>query len=1467
MAAGSPPPGVTVYESLLYGCADPRNPPAEPYYEATVWQPYKVLMHRFFICSSGATVRIELVADVCGFYYCVVDAYLKCTQDGGCGGFIPIIPAEETECFSYLSGTGICTCGRLRRRFVGDVYLPPGAYVLYAQAVSNGQCAGCSVHYGGTFASIKLRVAAPPPAQDRCLGKEDPCECNCPQGYSEDPVNTRTGNFTHSEVDVSIATRGLPLRFERSYNSLDTAVGPLGKGWTHNYAMRLITGTDRITYVAPRGSRLPFFSKGDGTFDPGPGVRSTLVRNPDGTYRLTRADQVVYHFDAAGRPTALDDGKGNLTTLSYTGADLTRITAPDGRALTLTYEAGRIVSVTDPLSRTTHYTYTGDALTGVTDPLGQTWSYSYDAQGLPTHLTDPAGHSIVNVYDSEGRVIEQRDKLGQPSYFAYAPDHTVITDAAGASTAYSYSQDGLLVATTDPLRNTTHYEYDGDYNLTAVTDPLGRTMRYTWNACGCAISEVEDPLGHVTRRTYDDRNNLLSETDALGRTTRFAYDAHDNLIAITNTLGLPTTFAYDAYGQLVASTDARGNRTEYGYDSYGNLAVVTDSLGFHTEMAYDLAGQLLRISDARGNSTAFDYDAGGRLITATNALGQTTAWNYDALGRPTLHVDANGHATRFEYDPDLNRPEEIRSSLGVLASYVYDEVGNLTRVTDAGGHTTQYTYDPLNRLKTVLDPLQGLTVYDYDPVGKLVSATDARQRARRYSYDALNRLVTVTDPLQNVTAFGYDAVGNTTVITDADHLVTHLAYDALDRLVEVRYADSVVGYVYDAVGNRVAMTDTTGVTTYEYDVLYRPLTITVPYAGPVGYRYDAAGNRMQTRYATGETVTYDYDDANRLQRVSSWATGVTTYTYDAAGRVTGIYLPNGVASSYQYDAVGRLVSIEHRRGDQWHTRFDYQLDLEGNRTAVTETTTALGTYGLPALGRGETTGGAEGAGSGFGPVGGTVRYAYDAGDRLVAARYGHGDRYEYAYDSVGNRTVYTVTLQGADEVTYYSYDDADRLAGVDGTPITYDRRGNQLTDGTWTYTYDGAGRLVRAESLSATHVYTYNGDGLLVAQNLNGVETVFIWDQALALPQVLATSDGLRVLYGLGRIGVEQGGTWHYPQTDALGSVRQWTDAEGAVVGLQGYGPYGEPIVPLGPPLAPWGYTGEWHDPAGLVYLRARWYHPGLGRFTQVDPVVGPLMAPATRRAYTYGLSNPLSYKDPSGRSVPWVVIGVAAVAGLIDYGIQVSRNRQAGLDWGAALTANINVREILSVAGAAGLATMAVPELVSAAGMGLSAAGFGLYGLSQSLGAASGAIPQYVSSSAAWASATLWSAGTAALGAAQTVAGAIYGLKTCPAPAQPARAVRGTQGFKVEGQLKEIWGNRRYFEAWLKNTQSVSRIGRPLSHVEARQVLENARNLGIGVDVNQAGLQGLETRGTWAGIPHFKVGRVHIPVEPGFVP
>src|SRR5690606_10954101 len=59
---------------------------------------------------------------------------------------------------------------------------------------------------------------------------------------------------------------------------------------------------------------------------------------------------------------------------------------------------------------------------------------------------------------------------------------------------------------------------------------------------------------------------------------------------------------------------------------------------------------------------------------------------------------------------------------------------------------------------------------------------------------------------------------------------------------------------------------------------------------------------------------------------------------------------------------------------------------------------------------------------------------------------------------------------------------------------------------------------------------------------------------------------------------------------------------------------------------------GELQDPtSGLVYLRARHYHPVLGRFLQRDSFDGFGQRPQSLNRYSYTENNPVNLVDPSG--------------------------------------------------------------------------------------------------------------------------------------------------------------------------------------------------------------------------------------------
>jgi RHS repeat-associated protein len=262
----------------------------------------------------------------------------------------------------------------------------------------------------------------------------------------------------------------------------------------------------------------------------------------------------------------------------------------------------------------------------------------------------------------------------------------------------------------------------------------------------------------------------------------------------------------------------------------------------------------------------------------------------------------------------------------------------------------------------------------------------------------------------------------------------------------------------------------------------------------------------------------------------------------------------------------------------------------------------------------------------------TITYGYDDLYRLTAADYSDGSYFSYSYDPVGNR----LTEQTQSGSTSYAYDIADRLTSVNGVSYTWDNNGSLLNDGVRSYTYDAAQRLVAASSPYGNTSFSYNGDGVRVGMTVNGVTTAFTPDVNSPLPVVLeghgtATT---RYLYGLDLIAERTNAEWLYYHADGLGSTRSLTDGLGEMAGAYLYAPFGSPLVADGPSVD-FRFTGEQaDDPTGLYYLRARYYDPSIGRFTQPDPFMGMLTMPLAQNPYAYTVNNPVRYTDPMGLNI-----------------------------------------------------------------------------------------------------------------------------------------------------------------------------------------------------------------------------------------
>ncbi|CAG0926683.1 partial putative deoxyribonuclease RhsB, partial [Thermoflexales bacterium] len=934
-------------------------------------------------------------------------------------------------------------------------------------------------------------------------------------------VSTFSGYYSENEQDFSIDTRGLPLKFERSYNSASgTETGPLGYGWSHNYEMKLQHDLgENMSLVTGRGSSMRFISLGGGNFLPAPGVRAELVRGPEGVYTLTQVSQVRYTFNTTGTLLAEIDNNGNRNTAIYSGTQLTGVRAPDGRELHFAYNTDkRLVTVTDPIARAIRFGYDAQGnLSVVTNTLGFTTSFTYDDKHRLTRMTDANGHTVVaNEYDDKGRVTRQLDGLNQATRFGYKFEDctlgrtVVITNTRGFTRTDVYAPRGELDRQIDAYGNVISYTYDLNFNVASITDKNGHMTRHISDVRGNPL-HTTNALSNVITNTYDSHFNLTTQIDALGRMTRKDYDVFGNVLTTTDALSGTTVNVYDQYGQLIKAVDQAGHVTQYGYNVYGQQTVITDALGHPTYKFYDLAGRVISTSNALGQVTAYQYDAGSRIVQITDAAGYTTTRQYDAVNNVLAERDANGHATRYGYDAN-NRAITVTDALSGTTRYAYDPQGNQIRVTNAEGYVTMQEYDALDRSIRTTDALSNTTITAYDPVGNEIAETDARGNTTRTIYDALNRPVTVTNPLSGTTVTRYDAVGNRLEVIEPAGHPTQYTYDALNRTLAITDA---LGYVarteYDLVGNQIAVTDTRGsVTRFAYDALKRNVIMTDVAGSAAHMTYDALGNQIVLTDARGFATRLGYDRLNRVVVVTDVLNNATRYVYDRAGNRTGVVDGRGYTTTFEFDALNRLITLTGPL-----TRTVYTYDRLGNPRSITDKRGATTWLAYDALGRIITTTDALGGQATVqydangnrlslrDAAGRVVRTAYDALNRPIVITNALGYASHTAYDALGNRVAVTDTRGFA---TRYEYDVLNRLItttnALNGQTIQhYDAGGNLLS------LQDAAGRVLRKEydvagrvitvtdPLSGTTIYAYDVSGNRISErNANGQVTLSGFD-------------------------------------------------------------------------------------------------------------------------------------------------------------------------------------------------------------------------------------------------------------------------------------------------------------------------------------------------------------------------------------
>jgi len=1017
------------------------------------------------------------------------------------------------------------------------------------------------------------------------------------------------------------------------------------------------------------------------------------VDNPDGTTKQ-------YHYEDnrfINALTGITDERGNrYATFAYDSQARANLSthANNAERVDIIYNTGGSRTVTDSRGNASTYTTVnqqGMALvTSITGPgcsscsAGNT-SYVYDTAN--NNLLSKTREGLTTTYGNY-------DTNGNPGYIIQA-DSTLKarrTDYTYDSRFYSKVLTKSEPSVAPGNKKLSTYSYDDMGNIISISisgfrpdgTPVSRVINVQYNGPLNQLSQIDGPrsdVNDITSLTYypndatqGDNRARLQSMIAAGITVRdnIQYTVTGKVASELRPNGQTNTYTYypgnDRLNTLTQSDGITSQVTRWSYLPTGEVQDITLADGTadatKVSLSYDNARRLTRITDGLGNYIQYTLDTEGNT---------TSTDTYDNSG-----VLLSTLTKTFDVYNRLNTINQANESV----DYDFNTDGTLDKATDGKARVTQYSYDELKRLKTVTADVGGsdtstqntLTQYGYDISGNLNLVTDPNNGATSYVYDDLGNLLSQTSPDTGTRTYTHDEAGNTLTLTDARGKLFTYSYDALNRMT---YTDAPgiiddIAYTYDNCPNgqgALCYISTSQVTTsFDYDVFGN---ITLHQGG--SYTHDNA-NRLKTiTYRSGAIVTYDYDMAGQVSRVTLNNNGTVVtladnIIYAPFGSMTNLVYGNGLSLSQNFDSAYRLTN----QTVSGVLALDYSTyDANGNLNTRIDNLTVT-----------------------------TDGFTYDALNRLDTANGTFGTR-DYDYDRNGNRNQLIDDIQ----TNTYSYAlQSNRINTINATNVSTDTNGNitsihgmtlghnsqnrivDIDNGRVKYVYNGLGQRVKKisnqlpgtlsgdadgngvidqtdfsivvdhilEKLVAANDPDCNQDTLVNVQDLACINNVI---SGSVLPhgtneinfvynndgQLIGEYDGankpIREIIYLNNtpLVLITNGNVFYIHTDHMSTPLKLTDTNGTVAWSASYDPFGQATVDEdvdGDGVTVtfnFRFPGQYYDgETGLHYNYFRYYDPSTGRYITSDPIglQGGL------NTYGYVGGNPVGFVDPYGLRV-----------------------------------------------------------------------------------------------------------------------------------------------------------------------------------------------------------------------------------------
>lgn len=443
---------------------------------------------------------------------------------------------------------------------------------------------------------------------------------------------------------------------------------------------------------------------------------------------------------------------------------------------------------------------------------------------------------------------------------------------------YSYNNSGAYFDNIQLIRNSIETDlsasdfggedYSGDYEETEQTDEAIEAP---------AFEEVVDAYGNaLTETTFTD-----GEFGTIYRT--FKYNEGS---------------AQTAGNDLIEETDARGNTTRYTVDP---------TTSRNTE-----------VIDRCGNKTAYEYDSSGRTTKVISKNSANTelanvSYAYDAFGEMKEIIRGDNMKYLLEYNPFHNLESiGIKDKTEKLVSYAYKNgTGRLKEVTYANGDTMKASYNGLGQLVSEkwynsANTLIAHYKYLYDGEGNIVRSIDLKaEKEYTYSYEDgklirsaeyditldTNEFVTSRTATYSL-FFDYNSEGELirkrTFVGGS--LTSEIFYEKNDDSTVVKFKaggkDVTSHSKSDSFGRKLfdELQLGTGVVSRQFSY-YNGVLPEIHKEKEKIKSTPVTQLVSRITFSDDRTISYEYDNEERITKVIDSVDGTTEYTYDALGQL------------------------------------------------------------------------------------------------------------------------------------------------------------------------------------------------------------------------------------------------------------------------------------------------------------------------------------------------------------------------------------------------------------------------------------------------------------------------------------------------------------------------------------------------------------------------------------------------------